>query len=63
MNINVHLNGGKTEADKEIRTAQLTNLVEVLNGDERLSKIQTRVISGDFNTDISEVKENLEKNL
>jgi endonuclease/exonuclease/phosphatase family metal-dependent hydrolase len=62
LNINVHLNGGKTEKDQKVRLDQLKNLVAEMQL-EPFSHITNRVISGDFNTDISEVEEILKDQL
>jgi hypothetical protein len=55
LSINVHLNGGKTEKDQNVRLDQLKNLVDEMQL-EPFSNVSNRVITGDFNTDISEVE-------
>ena len=53
-NINLHLNGGKTEKDVKIRLEQVEDLRKRL---ETGSKINSILISGDFNTEIEEIKD------
>lgn len=60
-NINVHLNGGKTDKDKKVRDEQLQNLLQALNEPPYRAKSNI-ILSGDFNTDIAEVKSFIETN-
>ena len=61
-NINVHLNGGKAEKDKLIRNDQLEHLRKFIN-ECKFEESSHIVLSGDFNTDIDEIKEFVNTNL
>jgi hypothetical protein len=62
LNVNVHLNGGKTDKDRDIRTAQLKNLFK-MRQENPFKDVQNMIVSGDFNTEISEVDDSLSQNL